>query len=149
MRSCRKAQTRARFSGAEREALRIPAGTEFAPDFDRELSMTRSLIDDFPAQGLMRQFLSSFRRSSDVRTADSLIQPIEYSYTVESLQEMAHRCGLELWAPCPNMLARGATTWNLQFSQPEIQELYDKLPDLRRWQVTNVLLCENLPILCI
>jgi hypothetical protein len=81
--------------------------------------------------------------------ADLLIQPVEHSYTVESLEELAQACGLEMQAPCVSLYAKSLATnisWNLEFRDAEIQNLYDSLPDARRWQVTNLLLQEKSPL---
>jgi len=136
-------------TSAFQKGVRLLAGTESTLDYQKELSFTRSLMNDFPGEGLMRQFTGSFKQLPDVAIADAFMQPVENSYTVEVLEAMANRCGLELMTPSPNTLDRGTgnITWNLRFSQKEIQQSYDKLPDTRRWQITNLLLCENSPML--
>jgi hypothetical protein len=74
---------------------------------------------------------------------------VEYSYTVESLQELADGCGLELLAPCINQYdkANDAFSWNMEFADPDLQEQYDRLPDLRRWQISNHLMFDRSPML--
>jgi SAM-dependent methyltransferase len=137
-------------TSAFQKGVRLLAGTESAFDYQRELTLTRSLIDDFPGgEGLMRHFAGNFKQSPDMVIADSLMQPVEYSYTVEVLEEMAIKCGLEFILPAPNSFDRGSgnVTWNLRFSQKEIQTMYDQLPDSLRWQITNLFLCENSPML--
>jgi SAM-dependent methyltransferase len=138
-------------TSAFQKGVRLLAGTESAPDFQKEIALTRSLIDNFPEMGLMRQFVAALKHAPESQLADALIQPVENSYTVEVLEEMAGRCGLEFMASSPNAWDKGAgnPTWNLRFSQPEIQQSYDKLPDSRRWQITNLLLCEKSPLLWI
>lgn len=134
-------------TSAFQKGVRLLAGTESKADFQKEFSITRALINDFPGDGLMKMFVDGFKQAPDPQIADALIQPVENSYTVEVLEEMAARCGLEYLMPSPNAWDRGANrvTWNLHFSQPEIQEAYEKLPDSRRWQITNLMLCENSP----
>lgn len=136
-------------TSAFQKGVRLLAGTESTPDFQKELSFTRSLIDSFPGVGLMRQFVGDLKQAPESQIADTLMQPVENSYTVDVLEEMASRCGLEFITPSPNAWDKGAgnPTWNLRFSQSEIQQSYDKLPDSRRWQITNLLLCENSPLL--
>lgn len=136
-------------TSAFQKGVRLLAGTEDVPDFQKEFSITRSLIDSFPGEGLMQSFVQNMRHAPDPQVADALMQPVENSYTVEVLEEMMASCGLEFVAPSPNAWDRGSgnTTWNLRFSQPGIQQAYDKLPDSRRWQITNLLLCENSPML--
>src|SRR5262245_8651935 len=136
-------------TSAFQKGVRLLAGTESTPDFQKELSITRLLIDNFPGMGLMREFASSFKQAQDVQMADALMQPVEYSYTVETLEDMAGRCGLEFVASATKAWDRGIgnITWNLRFPQAELQQVYDNLPDSRRWQITNLLLCENSPML--
>jgi SAM-dependent methyltransferase len=136
-------------TSAFQKAVRLLAGTESTPDFQKELSVTRSLMDRFPAPGLMQQFVSGFKGSPDVAIADALMQPVENSYTVETLEDMAQRCGLEYVTPTPNAIDRGIgnISWNMRFLQVNLQQSYEKLPDSRRWQITNLLLCENSPFL--
>jgi 2-polyprenyl-3-methyl-5-hydroxy-6-metoxy-1,4-benzoquinol methylase len=134
-------------TSAFQKGVRLLAGTESAVDFQKELSITRALIDDFPVQGLMAQFVGYLKQAPEAQIADALMQPVENSYTVEVLEEMARRCGLEFLTPVPNVFDRGVDhlTWNLHFSQREIQQAYEKLPDSRRWQITNLLMCEASP----
>jgi SAM-dependent methyltransferase len=134
-------------TSAFQKGVRLLTGTESTPDFQKELALTRSLIDKFPGVGLMQQFVGALKHAPESQIADALMQPVENSYTVDVLEEMASRCGLEFLTPSPNAWDKGAgnPTWNLRFSQPEIQRSYDKLPDSRRWQITNLMLCENSP----
>jgi len=134
-------------TSAFQKAVRLLAGTESAVDFQKELSLTRALIDDFPGKGIMVPFVNNFKQAPEAQIADSLMQPVENSYTVEVLEEMVNGCGLEFLTPSPNAWDRGADhlTWNLRFRQPEIQQAYEELPDARRWQITNLLLCEASP----
>lgn len=135
-------------TSAFQKAIRLLAGTESVFDHQREFSMTRSLIQTLPGDGLMKHFVAGFKNVPDMAIADSLMQPVENSYTVDVLEEMANRCGLEFVTPTPVMTDRGSgARWNMQFSQPEIQKAYEALPDSRRWQITNLLLCENSPML--
>jgi hypothetical protein len=81
--------------------------------------------------------------------ADELLQPVLHSYTVDSLLDMAASCNLELLLPCLNQFDKevGAFSWNLTFNDPVVKELYESLPDTRRWQITNLLLLDNSPML--
>jgi SAM-dependent methyltransferase len=136
-------------TSAFQKGVRALASTESTLDYEKELSITKALINEFPGEGLMRQYLGLFKRAPDAQLADAFMQPVENSYTVEVLEEMVHRCGLEFLAPAPNAWDKGYgnVTWNVRFIQPEIQHSYDELPDSRRWQITNLLLCENSPML--
>ena len=134
-------------TSAFQKGVRLLAGTETAVDFQKELSFTMALINDFPGEGLMKHFVTNFKDAPEPAIADALMQPVENSYTVEVLEEMARRCGLEFLMPSPNAWDKGEgrVGWNMHFSQPEIQQAYEKLPDSRRWQITNLMLCETSP----
>jgi hypothetical protein len=87
---------------------------------------------------------------SDSDFADLFIHPCEHSYTVESLEDLAASCGLEYVAPCISHYGKSvvnAFSWNMEFSDEELQRSYDALPDSRRWQVTNLLLFDKAPLL--
>jgi hypothetical protein len=79
--------------------------------------------------------------------ADELIQPILHSYTIESLARLTESCGLEIILPCLNQFDKTEMkySWNIGFDNPSLKETYDSLPDLHRWQVTNLLMREKSP----
>ena len=97
----------------------------------------------------MTQFLSKFKDAPESQIADALLQPVEYSYTVESLESLSSSCGLEFVAPCINQFdkARETFSWNMEFDDADLQGRYDSLPDSRRWQVSNLLMLEKSPML--
>jgi hypothetical protein len=97
----------------------------------------------------MRQTLVALQDTPDVQLADALMQPIEHSYTVETLDRLAAQAGLTLVTPCLNAYdhAAGTFAWHLRFQEPGLQATYDALPDAHRWQVTNLLLLERSPML--
>lgn len=136
---------------AFQQAIRmLCAGRGSVKDFEGELSVTRRIMADPPPSLLLRSYLGRYGADSpESMLADELLQPVIYSYTVESLQEMAAGCGLELLLPCLNQFDKAAGTppWNLDFDDPVTRELYEALPDARRWQITNLLLLENAPML--
>jgi hypothetical protein len=76
-----------------------------------------------------------------------LMQPVLYNYTVESLEQMADSCGLELLVPYLNQFDKtcGNFSWNMKFKEPSLRELYESLPDSERWQVTNLLSLQDGP----
>jgi SAM-dependent methyltransferase len=89
-----------------------------------------------------------FRDSHESKLADAMIQPVEYSYTVESLAGLLAECGLELILPCYDQFSQTkSASWEMQFSKAELQELFDVLPDATRWQVANLLLLDKSPML--
>ena len=133
------------------QAIRsLCSGRGSVADFEGELSVTRRIMADPPPSLLLRSYLGRYDADSpESMLADELLQPVIYSYTVESLQEMAAGCGLELLLPCLNQFDKAAGTplWNLDFKDPAVRELYESLPDTQRWQITNLLLLENAPML--
>lgn len=130
------------------KALRTLAGTD-----DRhghraeELQLARRLVEAFPVKNRIHGLLQAFRTAPESAIADALIQPVEHSYTVESLAHLAQTCGLELLCPAPNewdTLAQ-PSDWHMVFPDPGVQEAYERLADVPRWQVTNLLLLEQSP----
>lgn len=115
-------------------------------DFDAELALAKAIIGELP-QETMIGIVAAYREKSDAMLADELLQPVLHSYTVETLAEMAAACGLEILLPCLNQFdkAEEKLSWNMRFTSPALREVYDALPDLRRWQVTNLLLREKSP----
>lgn len=117
--------------------------------YEAELALARRFVHHFAGPGSMGAWLAEYRDAPDAHLADSLIQPLEYSYTVESLDRMAQSAGLELLSPFPNPInaASGNLEWEMEMGDPELQRAYDALPDVRRWQITNLLLLERSPML--
>lgn len=133
---------------AFQKAIRILGGTARAANFEAELAIAKKLIDQFPTENLMSKTLSQFRDCPESMLVE-LLQPVEHSYTVESMEDMAAACLLELVAPCINVFDKSHKTlsWNMEFGDAGLQDQYDSLPDSRRWQVTNLLLLERSPML--
>jgi SAM-dependent methyltransferase len=123
------------------------AASEVNMDLERTLS--QDLIKNFPYQSLMGDFLRSYAESHEAELADSLLQPVEYSYTIESLESLANDCNLECLLHCLNQfdVSGNLTNWNMKFGNNQTQKLYDRLPDLKRWQISNLLLFNNSPML--
>jgi len=134
---------------ALQKVIRGLAGTRGEPDFERELEIARGLRDHLPAQNSLAELLERSRDWSEELFADTVLQPIDRSYSVESLSELAASCGLELLTPCINQYDRtaGGIVWNLDFSDAELQRRYDALDDLERWQLSELLLFESGPVL--
>jgi SAM-dependent methyltransferase len=130
-------------------ALRILAGTEARPSWQDEMNLARLLAASFRRGNLMSAFLSQNAQAPDTLFADSLLQPIEHSYTIGSLRQMTVTCGLELLTFCIDPFSRstGAVNWNLDFQEPVLRERYQQLGDIERWEVTNLLLGEASPML--
>jgi 2-polyprenyl-3-methyl-5-hydroxy-6-metoxy-1,4-benzoquinol methylase len=119
-------------------------------DFDQELQMARKVIGAIKVDSTMVRGLKlRLKDRSEVEFADSFLQPVEYSFTVESLESLCASCGLELIAPCINQFdsANGTFSWNLEFDDPEVSALYDSLSDANRWKISNHLMMEKSPML--
>ncbi|MET0398502.1 MAG: class I SAM-dependent methyltransferase [Longimicrobiaceae bacterium] len=117
--------------------------------YEEELALARRFVDHYAGPGEMGAWLAQQRDTPETELADALIQPVEHSYTVESLDRMADSAGLELLAPFPSgwNAAHDACDWELEMGDAELQRVYDTLPDARRWQVTNLLLLAGSPML--
>lgn len=117
--------------------------------YEAELDLARRFVHGFERPGSMGDWLAQYRNLPDEQLADSLIQPVEQSYTVESLEAMARGAGLDLLTPFPNPFdaANGTLHWEMELGDAELQRAYDALPDARRWQVTNLLLLQESPML--
>jgi SAM-dependent methyltransferase len=136
-------------TSAFQKAMRIFGENRAAIDFEADLAIAQKVAASLPVKGLLEKGFIMYMDWSESDFADLLIQPVEHSYTVESLEEAAERCGLEMLYPCISMYAKwlASNSWNIDFGDAELQQAYDSLPDTRRWQVTNLLLHEKSPLL--
>ena len=132
---------------AFQKAIRILSGNTSASGFESEMTLAQRMMENFPAQNMMSVMLHGHRGSPEAALADSLLQPVEHSYTVESLDSMAASCGLEIVMPCINVYDKASKSyaWNMEFGDALVQEHFDALPDISRWQVANLLLLEKSP----
>jgi 2-polyprenyl-3-methyl-5-hydroxy-6-metoxy-1,4-benzoquinol methylase len=136
-------------TSAFQNAIWVLLGKPAKPDLAQELPIGRRLAETFRRENLMSQFLTSSTTMPDTAFADLLLQPVEHSFSVESLDRAARRCGLEMLTFCNDHYSRTkeGANWNLDLADPHLQELYDALPDTERWQVTNLLMAESSPML--
>jgi SAM-dependent methyltransferase len=136
-------------TSAFQKAIWILRGCPEKPDLAAEIRLARAFVDSFDRPCLMSRFLKERIDEPDAAFADTLLQPVEHSYTVESLAEMAAACELTILASCADQFSasQGLLDWNLELEHPELRRLYAELPDLQRWQVTNLLLAEDSPML--
>ena len=121
-------------------------------DFDADFVVAKKIAKGLPKGSILEQAFvhTQYMDWSDSDFADLFIHPCEHSYTVESLEDLAASCGLEYVAPCISHYGKSvvnAFSWNMEFSDEELQRSYDALPDSRRWQVTNLLLFDKAPLL--
>jgi len=136
-------------SSSVQKALLILAGNESRPGDDRSMAFAQALVNGFDAPGRMGAFLSRLREARPAELADNLLQPVEHSYTVASLDELARRCGLEMLLPAVNELdkLKGDVTWDLSLPSHDLRKAYLQCDEVERWQVANLLLGECSPLL--
>lgn len=134
---------------AFQQAVRLMGYGSETIDFDSELTIARKMLSHLPTGDLMRESLSEFEDCPESMFADGLLQPVLYSYTVDSLEKMASDCGLEILLPCLNQFDRGLRRydWNMDFDDPLLAETYYALPDTVRWQISNLLQLDKSPML--
>lgn len=119
-------------------------------DFERGVDLARKLIADLPVKETLERAFTQYMEWSESDLADLLVQPVEHSYTIESLNELFQSCGLEYVLPCISRYARNLSTnlfWNLDLQDPDVAAIYYDLPDERRWQITNLILHDRSPLL--
>ncbi|MCP4150944.1 MAG: class I SAM-dependent methyltransferase [bacterium] len=132
------------------KAIRMLCRDEPVNDLQLLLSTTKKLIANFPVQNLMANFLSRLKNAhDDAEVADILLQPVLRSYTIESFDEMITGSNLECLLPCINQFdkAAGRINWNMQFNDPGTSACYEALPDVERWQISNLLMMERAPMI--
>lgn len=116
---------------------------------EQQLDLTRDLMNRFPVENTMCYYLRQEKDQSREYLADSFLQPVEHSYTVESLVALLENAGLEIYLPCIYVFDKdtGRINWNLEFENEMAASHYEELPDFARWQITNLLLVERSPSL--
>ena len=133
------------------KAIRMLGGSSATVDFESDLARARTIANNFPpVNNQLSRFLRTTLDALESDFADLLIQPVEHSYTVESLKGMAAAAGLRLTLPCPTLYAKyrmPTIAWNFEFGDADLQEAYEALPDVSRWQITNLLLQEKSSLL--
>ncbi|WP_020594000.1 class I SAM-dependent methyltransferase [Kiloniella laminariae] len=134
---------------AFQKAIRLLGGLGGQPNVEKELPLTMDLVQNFPTDCLMKDFLDLQRSLPEAAVADSLLQPVEYSYTVQSLDALAQDCNLTLLSYCLNQFDKlsGNSNWLMDFAGEEQKFNYAKLDEIDQWQTTNLLLGEKSPML--
>jgi SAM-dependent methyltransferase len=133
---------------AFQEALRLLHGGDRS-DFDGQLELGRGMLANAELKPLIDGLGQPASELAPEALADAIIQPIERGYTMAELAAMAERCGLRVAAPCLNAFDQPIRRheWNMRFADAGVQRRYDELPDLTRWQITNLLRRESSPAL--
>jgi SAM-dependent methyltransferase len=114
-----------------------------------QMELLQQVIGALPPESRAAAHLKQLSGEPDARVADSLLQPVEHTYTVESLERITSACGLDLITPRISEWDKvdGHTRWNMSWSDASLQQRYNALPDRIRWQITNLLLAEESPML--
>lgn len=117
--------------------------------YESELLLARTLLANVSGDNTAYDSLREYKDCPEPMLADTLLQPVEHSYTVETLGQMATFCGLELVCPCINPFDKANDTinWNMDFEDTQLQRRYNLLSDSQRWQVTNCLRLNESPML--
>jgi SAM-dependent methyltransferase len=134
---------------AYQKAMRHVLSGDALSGLETELALTRRLIDKFPLSNSMSEFLRAQKDNPEGALVDELLQPVEHSYTIESMGGLLKSAGLEFWLPCINQFDRAdkKLTWNLEFDDEMVARHYNALPDVDRWYITNLLSIEKSPML--
>lgn len=117
--------------------------------YAEEMDIARRLVETFKGSEVMQNFLSSYHNIPDAKLADNLIQPVEHSYTVETFNDLVKGADLEILGPCPNRFDTDARrhSWNLSINDSLLRERYLELEDTTRWQISNLLLVDQSPMI--
>lgn len=137
------------FEASYQKAIRKLLNGNGESDLDTQLVITKKLITNFPVKNLMADHLSKFKLvHNDAELADMFLQPVLHSYTIETFTRLITSCDLEYLHPCINQFdkAQGRLTWNMQFNDTEINNQFESLPDIQRWEVSNLLMMERSPM---
>ncbi|WP_102106856.1 class I SAM-dependent methyltransferase [Oceaniglobus roseus] len=135
---------------AYQKAIRLLTGaTGRGGLLEAGLEMTAELIAADGLPGSMAPFLAAQRDLPEAAVADSLLQPVEYSYTVETLAALCKKAGLALLQPCINQFDRLSQrfSWDPPLPAGPVARAFDALDDVARWQVANLLMLETSPML--
>jgi len=133
---------------AFQETLRLME-VEREATWQDQLALTRRLGRALPAGSPSALHFASLNGEPDARVADSLLQPVEHSYTVESFFAL---CEAASMLPITYRVSDWDKSeqrfgWNLSLSDEAIRDRYHALPDRARWQICNLMMGEQSPML--
>jgi len=137
-------------TSAFQKAVRLFSEGRSEVDFEKEVQLATRLVEDLPVRDVLEKAFTQYMDWSESDFADLLVQPVEHSYTVQSLEELVRSCGLEYVLPCISNYGKHLAahlSWNLEVRHPDLVRDYYALPDSRRWQITNLLLHDKSPLL--
>jgi|SRR5215217_2119747 len=135
---------------AYQKAMRYLFKDDPAAGLDQQLDVTKDLMNRFPVENTMSFYLQTEKDQPREYLADSFLQPVEHSYTVESIITLLDSAGLQLGLPCIYVFDKsaGRVSWNLEFQNEIAARHYEMLADYDRWQITNLLMVEKSPTIC-
>jgi 2-polyprenyl-3-methyl-5-hydroxy-6-metoxy-1,4-benzoquinol methylase len=130
-------------------AMRLLMANSAGDTPDVQLRIIRSMMDKFPLENSVHQAWIDLKDLPEEMVADTFLQPVEWSYTVDSLQDLLRGAGLEYVLPCLNQFDGMAERldWNLKLDDESICRRYYSLSDIERWTVSNLLMAEMSPML--
>lgn len=134
-------------TSAFQKAVRVLRGASM--DFGEDLRTAKALLDSCGDDSLMAELRDEVAEMPENALADVLINPVEHSYTVRSLANLARGCGLRLSQPCGNDIDQsfGSDGWELGLADPWLRSRYARLADEDRWYLTNLLCFDRSPML--
>lgn len=135
---------------AIQEVVRILAENERgASRSTAEMKVLRKLLGGLKLNNFVGMMFQRFQGAPEAEIADALIQPVESSYSVRALDELLKECDVEYLCPLINHhdLATRTWEWYVEFGDAGLQQLFDEIPDVLRWQIVNLLLLDKSPML--
>lgn len=108
-------------------------GWRLARAFRHHNSLSRDLAEAFT--GMDEEF------------ADTWLNPFEQGYTIDTLRTFVATSGLILEAPRVTPEAEATPLWELEFDDPDIDDYFQACEDHVRWQITQLLLMEESPMM--
>jgi SAM-dependent methyltransferase len=131
------------------KVVRLLADDASSPDWRSAAALARRLVESLPIDNFLSEALRPYRSDPEGELVDAIANPVEHSFTVASLTALAEAAGLQPAAPCPTRfdLAEERYLWDLELEDRDLQERFDRLADVDRWQVVNLLRFERSPML--
>jgi SAM-dependent methyltransferase len=134
--------------GAAQRAINLLHHDDLGNSFDTRLATARAIIGEL-SRGFIHDQLGYLRQVDRVAVADVLLQPVEWTYDVQTFNDLVAGAGLTLLTYCANPYdaMEGRQGFNCRFRDAALQHRYDALPDVERWQVANLLRLDRAPML--
>lgn len=130
------------------EALRR-MGVYAVEPLSERLAVARRVAESLPADGLTRLKMDQFEYMGDEGWADSWMNLLERSFSVDTLWQTANDVGLTMETPTVNSfdLVNDSYLWEMPILDAQWRARYEALSDRERWQITNLLMLERSPML--